>query len=456
MNFDLIQTLQKKEQNWLTAENQELLLKITENRFQTITEWINEEKKYPKILLAEAEPIYFLGSFLAAVAARCPIFLCNPNWKEQEWKQVKELAKPDLFISNRQIFPQHQSIISENLRDLIMIPTGGTSGKIRFAVHTWETLTASVRGVQRYFQKSSLHCFCTLPLYHVSGLMQFIRSFTTDGTLIITSFKAVETGETLNFNPSNFWISLVPTQLQRLLQNPAVIPWLSQFEIVFLGGAPPWLELLEQSRFYQIKLALTYGMTETASQIVTLKPEDFLAGNNSSGQILPHAQIDLFNERREKVEKNQPGILTIQADSLMLGYYAPNFNPESKITSFQPDDLGYWDEQHFLTLIGRNSDKIITGGENVFPAEVEAAIRATNLVQDIAILGKSDTQWGEIVVAVYVPISTEISELQLKSAIRNQLSSYKQPKLWVSVPALPRNPQGKLNREILKNLLISI
>ncbi len=454
MNIDLIQTLKTKKPDWLMAENRDLLIEITENRFQYLSKWMNREKQYPKILLSEADPIYFLGSLMAAVTARCPIFICNPNWKDQEWKQVDHLVQPNLIISNQQILPENNPINSENLNDLIMIPTGGTSGKIRFAVHTWETLTASVRGVQRYFQKSSLNSFCTLPLYHVSGLMQFIRSFITDGNLIITSFKAVEIGETLNVNPTHFWISLVPTQLQRLLQNPSLIPWLSQFEIVFLGGAPSWSELLEKSRFHRIKLSLTYGMTETASQIVTLKPEDFLAGNNSSGQILPHAKIHLFNENGEKLKQNQPGLLSIQADSLMFGYYSPDFNPRLKILSFEPDDIGYFNNQHFLTIIGRNSEKIITGGENVFPAEVEAVIRATGLVQDIAIMGKPDTQWGEIVTAVYVPSSTEISEIQLKTAIRNQLSSYKQPKLWVPVPVLPRNAQGKLNREILQSLVI--
>jgi O-succinylbenzoic acid--CoA ligase len=181
----------------------------------------------------------------------------------------------------------------------IMIPTGGSSGKIKFAIHTWDTLMASVRGFTQYFQLNKVNSFCVLPLYHVSGLMQFMRSFTTGGKLAILPFKELDSSQIYNIEPSEFFISLVPTQLQRLLEKPDLITWLSQFETVLLGGAPAWNELLEKARFYRIRLAPTYGMTETASQIATVKPDDFLNGKISSGQTLPHAQITICNQKGE-------------------------------------------------------------------------------------------------------------------------------------------------------------
>ena len=108
--------------------------------------------------------------------------------------------------------------------------------------------------------------------------MQFMRSFTTGGKLVITSSKKLEASQLPNINPADFFISLVPTQLQKLLQNPELTQWLSKFSTVLLGGAPPWDELLEKARYHQIRLAPTYGMTETASQIATLKPDEFLKG----------------------------------------------------------------------------------------------------------------------------------------------------------------------------------
>ncbi|HEY9865863.1 MAG TPA: 2-succinylbenzoate--CoA ligase [Candidatus Obscuribacterales bacterium] len=448
--MNIIDQIQNRE--ILTDQNS--LIDYSKTHLQNINQWINSNKNYPKIIISESDPILFLSAFIAAVTAKCPVFLCNSQWGEQEWKQVKELVKPNLLISQGQILDyQKPSNHHEILENLIMIPTGGTSGNIKFTVHNWDSLTASVRGVQQYFQTPTINCFCSLPLYHVSGLMQWMRSLLTDGKLIITSFKTLEAEAGINFNPANYFISLVPTQLHRLLQSPSLTHWLSQFQIVLLGGAPPWLELLEQSRFYQIPLALTYGMTETASQIVSLKPADFLGGNNSCGKVLTHAKIKIYGQNGEELKPNQPGIIKIKSDSLMLGYYQDNFDRQLRINCFTPDDLGYWDEQGYLTLVGRQSNKIITGGENVFPAEVEAVILSTGLVKDICVLGKSDQYWGEIVVAVYVANNKQVSEVELKQAILGKLSKFKHPKLWISVEKLPRNSQGKLNQKQIQELV---
>lgn len=451
--MNLIDEIQRK--NQVIFNNNQFLIERSKIYLNEINQWIKSNKNHPKILISESEPTLFLSAFVAAVTTKSPVFLCNPQWGIQEWKQVHELVNPNLLISQGKITDDQNlsNNDSEILENLIMIPTGGTSGQIKFAVHTWETLTASVRGVQQYFKTPTINSFCTLPLYHVSGLMQWMRSLLTDGQIIITSFKTVETEDWINFNPTHSFISLVPTQLQRLLQNPLLTHWLSQFQVVFLGGAPPWLDLLEQSRSSQIPLALTYGMTETASQIVTLKPSEFLQGNNSSGKILPHAKIKVYDENKEELQPHQPGLITIETESLMLGYYQDNFNPKLRIHHFIPDDLGYWDEQGYLTIVGRQSNKIITGGENVFPSEVEAVIRSTGLVQDICVMGKPDLYWGEIVVAVYVPICKLASLVELKQAISGKLSKFKYPKLWISLEQLPRNSQGKLNQQLLRELI---
>ncbi|MBD2482414.1 2-succinylbenzoate--CoA ligase [Planktothrix sp. FACHB-1365] len=440
-----------KSQNQVNLDQKEFLT----NYLQEINHWQKSNKSYPKILISESEPLLFLSAFVAAVTVKCPVFLCNPQWGKEEWKQVYELVKPNLLISQGRIleYKNPSPKTHELLQNLIMVPTGGTSGNIKFAVHTLDTLTASVIGVQQYFQTPAIHSFCTLPLYHVSGLMQWMRSLLTDGQFMITSFKSVEAEDWINFNPHDCFISLVPTQLYRLLQQPSLTNWLSQFQIVLLGGAPPWLELLEQSRLAQIPLALTYGMTETASQIVTLKPPDFLRGNNSCGKVLPHAKIKIQDQNGGELKPNQPGLITIEADSLMLGYYHDNFDPQRRINSFIPDDLGCWDEQGYLTLVGRQSNKIITGGENVFPAEVEAVIRSTGLVQDICVIGKPDEYWGEIVVAVYVPSFKQVSLVELKQAMIGKLSKFKHPKLWISLEQLPRNSQGKLNQKLIQEFV---
>jgi O-succinylbenzoic acid--CoA ligase len=455
--------------DWLICDNSQQLLALVEQLHSELTEISKQRGTRPKIILAEREPVKFLARFLAACAANCPVFLCNPDWGTQEWQQVFELVQPDIVwgIENREweVVSHPYSLVTECSRSTlltpwllsavevhspqIMIPTGGSSGKIKFAIHTWETLSASVQGFTEYFQLQQVNSFCVLPLYHVSGLMQFMRSFTTRGKLVILSFKTLESGQIFPIQPSEFFISLVPTQLQRLLQNPELTQWLAQFETVMLGGAPAWNELLEKARFHNIRLAPTYGMTETASQIATLKPDDFLKGKINSGQILPHAQVTIRNQQGEVLNANQIGNITIQAKSLTFGYYP---NPWENQDYLQVDDLGFLDSQGYLNIIGRNSDKIITGGENVYPAEIESAIRETQMVIDVCVIGVPDKHWGQILTAIYVPQDANTSYLAIQTLLKQKLSKFKVPKHWICINNLPRNSQGKVNRQALQQI----
>ncbi|MBW4423809.1 MAG: 2-succinylbenzoate--CoA ligase [Nostoc desertorum CM1-VF14] len=437
--------------DWLIGYDSRQFNQIAQELYLELTQ-LSASGTPPKIILAEREPVRFLASFIAACAASCPVFLCNPDWGTQEWQQVFDLVQPDIILGmgNGAWGMGHgNNNIQCPIPNSIMIPTGGSSGEIKFAIHTWETLIASVKGFTEYFQLKRVNSFCILPLYHVSGLMQFMRSFTTKGKVAIQPFKAIESSQILNIKQSEFFISLVPTQLQRLLQNPELTEWLSQFDTVLLGGAPAWNELLEKARFHRIRLAPTYGMTETASQIATLKPNDFLGGKISSGQILPHAKVIIRNQQGEILNSNQIGNITIQAQSLALGYYPKT--RESK-TYFQVDDLGFLDTQGHLNIVGRNSDKIITGGENIYPAEIESAIQATQMVADICVIGIPDKHWGQALTAIYIPKKSNTSALKIQTLLKNKLSKFKIPKYWIPQQNLPRNSQGKINRQQLQQI----
>ena len=451
--------------DWLICENNHQFFQLAEELYLQLLE-LKQKENVPHILLAEREPVNFLASFIAACVAKCPIFICNPDWQKQEWQQVFDLVQPDIIwgqdisekfkIINSKISKQDRFSISNSKFSPIMIPTGGSSGKIKFAIHTWETLTASAWGFQKYFQLTQVNSVCVLPLYHVSGLMQFIRCFTTNGKLVILPFRQLEiyqleNYQVYNINPSKFFISLVPTQLQRLLQKSDFSKWLSQFQTVLLGGAPAWDELLSKARYHNIPVALTYGMTETASQIATLKPKDFLKGKLGCGQILPHVKVHISNEQNDKLNSNKIGIININAQSLFLGYYPYSKN---KNETFKVDDLGLLDNNGYLHIIGRNSDKIITGGENVYPAEIESAIRATGMVIDICVIGIADKLWGQAVTAIYIPKSIDISITELKNKLQIKISKFKIPKHWILVSSLPRNSQGKINRQKLHKIAI--
>ncbi|MBF2029141.1 MAG: 2-succinylbenzoate--CoA ligase [Oscillatoriales cyanobacterium C42_A2020_001] len=486
----------RSQQDWLIGCNSQELAAIAHQIHQTLIQPQAQCDRPLTIFLAEPDPIRFLASFIAACSIPCQLFLCNPNWAESEWQQLWEMALPDLVLGEgrrqegeggkedradgedrRQktgfpaqhlgsaqqdsafnpSFPSSLSSLSAPSpptslspipHPLILIPTGGSSGKLRYATHTWETLTASVEGFCSYFGVEQVNSLCVLPLYHVSGLMQFLRSLLSGGKFAIASFKSLQFSNLPPLYPPDFFLSLVPTQLHRLLTPPSPPSPLSPFQAILLGGAPAWTELLNTARQYHLPVAPTYGMTETASQIATLKPADFLRGRSGCGRVLPHAEVTIQDEDGRKLAAKQLGRIVIQAKSLMLGYF-PNVEQSSELVT---EDLGFLDEEGYLHVIGRRDGTIITGGENVYPTAVEAAIWQTGLVQDVCVVGLPDRDWGEVVTAVYVPTSTgQVDEL--KAAIAPLLSRYKHPKHWIAVKHLPRNAQGKLNRLEVMRLL---
>ncbi|WP_309745368.1 AMP-binding protein [Chamaesiphon sp. OTE_20_metabat_361] len=386
--------------------------------------------------IATSDPLEFIAMLMAGCKLNLPIFLANPGWGTFEREQVSKLTTLDLT--------QHQQ--------LIMIPTGGSSGIIKFATHSWETLSATVRGFQEFYELEHINTVCTLPLYHVSGLMQLCRSLLTGGKLAIVDFHELCANPvilTKQLELEHYFISLVPTQLAKLLALNSA--WLARFDTILLGGAPPSSELLNSARIARLPIALTYGMTETGSQVTSLKPAEFLAGNRSCGKALPHAKIGIKSD--SKLTNNTPqsdrvGSIQIQATSLMFGYF-PDLDRQFE---FESDDIGTIDKDGYLTIVDRNSSKIISGGENIYPIEVVEVIMATGLVADVWVVGLSDCYWGQAVTAVYVARELPVSAAILSAAIAGKISKYKLPKYWVSVDRIPRNSLGKVLTNEVENL----
>ncbi|MGK7911957.1 MAG: AMP-binding protein [Synechococcus sp.] len=439
-----------------------------------------------RIVLSDRHPVRFLARLAAIHASGHVVFLGNPDWADREWQQVREIVRPQAILGDTPLADSTEpckSVVvrkpTANLHDvdlptsadgaLICIPTGGTSGQLKFACHTWTTLTAAAVALHQHLgNPSPLNSFCLLPLFHVSGLMQFVRSLVTGGQLFLGQSKQFLAGNYRAIPPDTWCLSLVPTQLKRAIDTPELVEWLMGCRVIFLGGAPAWPSLLDAARRLRLPIAPAYGATETAAQVATLLPQAFLAGVQDCADLLPHVSIDILDRAGDRLPVNRVGRLAIQSPSLALGYVPASQVQSRTSAGWVPDDIGYLDGEGRLHVLGRSSDTIMTGGENVFPAEVEAAIRDTQLVEDVAVIGVPDEEWGEVVTALCVvktSIHSTVSEdivraestrsvslTTIATVLSTQLARYKHPKRWAIVEVLPRNRRGKIDRHQLRQL----
>jgi O-succinylbenzoic acid--CoA ligase len=450
--------------DWLIGINNQAFWEGLAQGLDALTASLDSQSSPPALLIKTPDPLEMLVSVFAACASGHTIFLGNPAWGEREWQQVQGLLLPTQKTSiERQFGVYRCQDISTPMESWIGLPTGGTSGQLRFVMHTWSTLMAAVAGFQAHFAVSTVDAYCVLPLFHVSGLMQVLRVLVSGGQLAIQPYRELKQGHWLPVPPGTF-LSLVPTQLQWLLnQGNHFLPWLKQFRAILLGGAPAWPDLLAQGMAAQLPLALTYGMTETASQVTTLKPHQFWRGHTSSGQPLPHVRIRIVNDDGQGQPVGCAGQITIDADSLAQGYFIPSGERTLARWELRPgqhpwvtDDIGYFDGEGFLHVVGRRSSKLITGGENVFPEEVEATLLSTGLVEEACVVGLPDPGWGQQLCAVVV-LHRGVTLDRLAANLRPHLAPYKLPKQWIAVATLTRTPQNKLNRtqilELAKTVL---
>lgn len=345
------------------------------------------------------------------------VFLCDPQWGPAARTRAAEIQA------------QRPAQTSAGGEGWLCIPTGGTGGGVKFARHDEQTLGAAVRGFCAHFGLGRVSAVNVLPACHVGGLMPRIRCAATGGNHVAWDWKRLAAGERPALVPrGGVWtISLVPTQLQRLIGAADAVGWLRGFDLIFIGGGPIWPELAEAAAQAGLPLALSYGMTETAAMVTALRPAEFLAGTRSSGSPLPHMRIGL----------NADGVVQVAGDALFRGYW-PDVRTERELLT---EDLGRLDERGHLHVLGRRDAVIITGGLKVLPADVEAALRASGEFDDVAVVGVPDPAWGEAVVACF-PAGRKPDLARAVAA----LPADQRPKRFVALPSWPRNAQGKIDR----------
>jgi o-succinylbenzoate---CoA ligase len=307
----------------------------------------------------------------------------------------------------------------------LVMHTSGTTGKPKPVTITFGNIRANARGVaQAMGLTDDERWLCPLPLSHVGGLMVFLRStiMATTAMLAPPPFDAEAVARSLRDDEVTI-ASLVPTQLQRLLDAGAT-PGPKLRRVLLGGGAMPHA-LLERARAAGFPVSPSYGLTQACSTVTVAEPGDL----ETAGRALPGVGVAIADD----------GEILVSGGTV------------NALGSLRTGDLGRLDEQGRLIVTGRKGDLIITGGENVSPAEVEGVLAEHPEVAEAAVFARPHPLWGEAITAwVVAKPGVELTQASLRAHCLERLAGFKVPKTFELVDALPRTESGKVRRADLR------
>lgn len=331
-------------------------------------------------------------------------------------------------------------IVNDNDIAAIM-NTSATTGQFKSVPLRWSQIKAHVQASQEVLGRSEQdNWLMVLPLFHVSGLSILMRSlYNGTAMTIMESYDEEQVLQCIHDGRINM-MSLVPTILKNL--EPRIIH--HQLRVILLGGEFIPRPLVDACVEKQLPIYKTYGMTETFSQSVTMPVLLNLNKLDSVGKPLPGMTVHIVNPDVDGV-----GEIHLNGPMVMRGY----INREPIHGDFNTDDMGYVDEDGFLYILNRRTDLIISGGENIYPKEIEDTVYAMQGVKECAVIPVADTKWGQVP-ALFVAfddidaLGTD-SKMIVRDYISSKLAKYKVPKYITIMDALPRNGTGKIMRKSL-------
>jgi fatty-acyl-CoA synthase len=340
---------------------------------------------------------------------------------------------------------------------VLIVYTSGTTGKPKGAVHTQAGLLWNIFNATLYQDLTSRdHALTVLPMFHVGGLsIQTLPVLHAGGTVTIHP----------RFDPALFLRDvaarrptlalLVPATLKAVTSHP---DWertdLSSLRELNTGSSTIPESIFAPFHARGIPVGQVYGATETGPVSIYLRAEDAMRKVGSVGKVGMHCEVRLVDGEGRDVKSGEVGEIWIRAPNLMAGYWKDPDNPDFRDGWFHSGDLARIDDEGFYWVVGRSKPMIISGGENVYPAELEAILADCPDLAEAAVVGMPDEKWGEVVVAAAVrrPGAT-IDEAAVLKRFEGRLARFKHPRRVVFMDSLPKSAIGKVQKFELKTLL---
>ena len=424
-----------------------------------------------KLELLQASRIAFLSDnsvtmaiyVLATMVVHKELLLLNVHLKPKEIKN--QLAQLDVTtvlhsVERREQLPNSIStIVFESLESILsdltpedtfdwtfedsgiaaIMNTSATTGQFKSVPLRWGQIRAHVQASQAVLGRAEEdNWLMVLPLFHVSGLSILLRSlYNGTAVTILPKYDEAQVLKLIESENINM-MSLVPTILTQL--EPSITH--HKLRVILLGGEFIPMALIDACEKKSLPIYKTYGMTETFSQSVTFSVLDYPHKRDSVGRPLPGMQVRIDNPDADGV-----GEIHLTGPMVMTGY----IDKEPIDGDLNTDDIGYVDEDGFVYILNRRKDLIISGGENIYPKELEDLVYTLPSVKECAVIPVSDPKWGQVP-ALFVAFhdGESMTSDEILSFMTNSLAKYKIPKYVKILPALPRNGTGKIVRNELR------